>query len=97
MGLVSYRIDRFLAVSAGLYGRLLGGPFQRIAGGQASLADKLLYTAAIMLMAGVLLSFAAVVEFLLQSYMRVFALVWVVAVFFFLAAIDLRARKLLSK
>ena len=97
MGVISYNLDRFMQAAASVYLRLMGGPLRRLAVQEASFLDKVAYGLTLAILAGVLLLFTAAVEFMLDSYLRVFALAWVVGVFFFLAGIDLRARRILSQ
>lgn len=80
-----------------VYTRLMGAPLKHLVEERATATDKILYTAKLVLLAAVALSSAAVVEFLLDSYLRVLVIAWIGAVFFFLAIVDQRARKSLSK
>ncbi len=97
MGIISYQFERFMAAAASVYLRLMGAPLRRLAENEASFLDKLVYGVTLAVLAGILLFFTAVVESVLDSYLRVFALVWVAGVFFFLAGIDLRARRMFSQ
>jgi len=86
-----------MTVAATGYLRLQGGALRRLTAQEASPLDKIVYGVILAVLAGILLLFTAVVEFMLDSYLRVFALAWAIGVFFFLAGVDLRARRILSE